>query len=202
MRALERLERDEIVRSTAGSGDQGGDWQLDHDYLAQAVITEERRANRFNALLRDGAEAWRNAGTDLRQRVRTLLPLRTQLELAWARVRWRGRLDPAYCAFAAISTLRVLPLVLLLVIAGWVRSEWDLRTQGQEIVNGLGNGDKDPVSASAVLRLWSAPSSVRRISWMPCCRVRRARARRRYNLGQRVCLVGTGHCRSPGASPA
>jgi hypothetical protein len=113
-KALERLERDEIVREGQDEVAADARWQLDHDYLAVAVAGEERVANRFAVLLRDGADAWERAGSDWYQRYQTLLPVRTQLALVWARIVAR---DPfsyrPYRRYAALSLLRFAPLLLI-----------------------------------------------------------------------------------------
>ncbi len=159
-RVLERLERDEIVRGAAGAADGVADWQLDHDYLARAVLAEERAANRLTALLRDGAEAWEQAGSDWRQRVHSLLPLRTQLALAWAWLRSRGRaVYRPYRFYAAISALRLLPWLLVAALLGWGGMEWGLRSQAQQIVDNL--NENRAIGGGAVLRLWIASPAVR-----------------------------------------
>jgi hypothetical protein len=121
------------------------------------------------------------------------LPLRTR-ELAWARVRWRGRFRTATAPCRDQHAARA-ALVLLLVIAGWVRAGTCGRRQ--EIVNGLGKG-QDPVSARRAAAVVGASSA----RSFPGCPAAESVARKTaVQLGQRACLVGTGHCRSPGASP-
>ena len=86
-RALDRLERDEVVREKSALGDGGSRWQLDHDYIARAVVAEYRAANILSLQLQDGNEAWHMAGSNLRLRYRSLLTLSVQAKLAWARLR-------------------------------------------------------------------------------------------------------------------
>ena len=160
MKALERLERDEIVRGAPSLSEHVTDWQLDHDYLAHAVLAEERTSDRFTVLLRDGAEAWLQAGSNWRQRIRTLLPLRTQLALVWSRLRSRGRFKYGpYRAYAAISALRIAPTLLLIIAIALGEREWSLRAQASEIIDRL-NSDSG-VGARSVLMLWETSPAVR-----------------------------------------
>jgi hypothetical protein len=133
-RALDRLERDEVVREKSALGDGGSRWQLDHDYIARAVVAEYRAANILSLQLQDGNEAWHMAGSNLRLRYRSLLTLSVQAKLALARLRSHGFTYRPYRAYAAISTLRVLPFVLLLAGAGWLWHETTLRAEKRPIV--------------------------------------------------------------------
>ncbi len=159
-KVLDRLERDEVVREKPASGDGGSRWQLDHDYIARAVVAEYRAANILSLQVQDGYEAWHMAGSNIRQRYRNLLTLRVQAKIAWARVQSRGgfRYGP-YRTYAAISTLRALPFVLLLVSAGWLRYEVTLRGASTQIVDGLNEDSRK--GGAAVVALWGASPAVR-----------------------------------------
>jgi hypothetical protein len=75
-------------------------------------------------------------------------------------LRSRGRFAyRPYRTYAAISTLRVMPWVVLIVIMAWGEIEWSLRSQAQEIVDGL-SADRT-IGGSAVFRLWTTSPSVR-----------------------------------------
>ncbi|MDB5470271.1 MAG: hypothetical protein JWR84_1831 [Caulobacter sp.] len=156
-RVLEKLEAEEIVRARPGVESESEEWQLDHDYLARSALAEERAANRFVAVLRDGAEAWSNAGSDVRQRIRTLLPLRSQFALALEKLRSRGRFTyRPYRTYAAWSLLRVVPIALVLALGGAVSREILLQNEARTIVDALSDQTNDPLYA-----LWTAPPSIR-----------------------------------------
>jgi tetratricopeptide (TPR) repeat protein len=152
-KALARLTRDEVVREFDEGGMDASRWQLDHDYLAAAVIAEERLTNPNAAVLRDKADAWeRTAGMGLWQRYRALLPVGTQLALAWAKIRsWRRFSYQPYRRFAALSLLKPAPLILIAAAAGgwalWLSSpSYQIRqmiaeaphVKGEESIDGLG----------------------------------------------------------------
>jgi hypothetical protein len=159
-KALDRLERDEVVREKPASGEGGSRWQLDHDYIARAVAAEYRAANTLSLQLRDGNDAWRIAGSNIRQRYRSLLTLSVQAKLAWARVQSRhGFTYGPYRAYAAISTLRASPLVLLLAGTAWLWHEQALRTTATQIMDGL-NEDRYK-GGPAAIALWEASPAVR-----------------------------------------
>jgi hypothetical protein len=62
-RALEELERGEIVRNASDIETGFTAYRLEHDYLTRGVLAAERRANRWHYLLEDCAKTWRNAGS-------------------------------------------------------------------------------------------------------------------------------------------
>jgi hypothetical protein len=119
-KALERLVRDEIVRQREEDVVTGLVWQLDHDYLAGAIVAEERASNHLAVVLRDAAEAWDSSSGWL-QRYRTLLPIRTQLTLAWAKLRAGSTFSyESHRRFAILSLLRAAPpLLVVIALAGW-----------------------------------------------------------------------------------
>ena len=157
--ALARLEREEVVREKPASGDQSSRWQLDHDYIARAVLAESRAANKLTLLLQDSGEAWRMAGSDIRQRYRSLLPLSLQVKLAWTRLWSRaGFVYRPYRPYAALSTLRALPFVLPLIGAAWLWGEVTLRTEAAQIVDDLSTGPKGKIAA---IVLWKSSPAVR-----------------------------------------
>jgi hypothetical protein len=53
-RALEQLARDEVMRERPDGGETGPRWQLDHDYLARAVMAEHRRPTHCRRACRMG----------------------------------------------------------------------------------------------------------------------------------------------------
>jgi tetratricopeptide (TPR) repeat protein len=84
-------------------------------------MAEERVANRFAVLLRDSATAFQQAGPIWSQRYLALLPVRTQLVLAWTKLRSpRTFFYGPYGGYAALSLLKLLPLFLVIAgCAGW-----------------------------------------------------------------------------------
>jgi hypothetical protein len=89
-KALEELERSEIVRSPSDPESGRIVYRLDHDYLTRGVSAAQRQANRWHYLLEDGAEAFQSAGT-LWKKWKALLPVGTQCRLALERARGRFR---------------------------------------------------------------------------------------------------------------
>ncbi len=159
-KALDRLRRDEVIREKPVSGEYGSRWQLDHDYIARAVLAENRAANKLWLALQDGAYAWHTAGSNIRLRYRSLLPLSVQVNLVWARIRsFRGFTYRPFRFYAALSTLRALPIVLLLAAGGWLWHEESLRSSAMQIIDGL-NEDRNK-GAPAVIALWRASPAVR-----------------------------------------
>ncbi|SDH74676.1 ATP-binding protein [Roseospirillum parvum] len=114
---LEDLERREVMRQRASSDLENPLWQLDHDYLANAVLEAERRANRWTYRLEDGARALAAANgplwTTWRNRWRALLPTGVQIAFLVDRLRSRFRYGK-FRGYAWVSTLRFAPHVLVL----------------------------------------------------------------------------------------
>lgn len=135
---LSELARSEIVRQVPNAETGENEWQLDHDYLAQAVLHEERQQHRHAAMLRDAAAAWRASVGDWRMRWRALLPLRTQMQLAWARIKPQGTFEyGTESGFARLSLLRSVPVIIALAaisVAGWW---YQIVKQAEEFVDAL-----------------------------------------------------------------
>jgi hypothetical protein len=157
-------------------------WVLDHDYLCRGVLAAERRADRWGTALRDAYEAFRAAGTGWKARWRALLPIGTQLRLAFERL--RGRLEYGRTVrYAALSTLRFAPLLIVLVLLVLSGREWyriRVSSQGQSLVDRIGveyNDDlliRDIAAASEDVRIsilhqaLSSPARAERLdSWIP-----------------------------------
>jgi hypothetical protein len=88
---LDLLVREEVIRWRVDSGTGERYWLLDHDYLARAVREAERRANRWQRALAEGAKALADAGASWPRRWRALLPPKTQLDFFLDRLRGRFR---------------------------------------------------------------------------------------------------------------
>ena len=59
---LDLLAQEEVIRRRVDPGTGEGSWLLDHDYLARAVREADRRANRWQRALAEGAKALADAG--------------------------------------------------------------------------------------------------------------------------------------------
>ncbi|WP_341677779.1 hypothetical protein [Niveibacterium sp. SC-1] len=157
--ALARLTERELIRRVPNAETGVDDWRLDHDCLAHAIDEDERRSARYSVLLREHARRWRRAGPRRRDRWRALLPLGTQIRLAWARLRGELNTYGEETRFARISLLRFAPplLATALVSATGLVLWRDVETEreAQRIVAGLGS------SKERILEAWMAPEPVR-----------------------------------------
>jgi hypothetical protein len=121
-KALEELERGEMIRS-AGDPDTGlAAYRLDHDYLTRGVSAAVRRANRWHYLLEDGAKLYESAGS-LAKQWKALLPIAAQCRLAWERMHGPLRYGQQR-SYALASLARFAPMGLL---AHLIRPDGDLR---------------------------------------------------------------------------
>jgi len=117
-RVLSVLDQKGVVRHRAGDGaDISPIWSLYHDHLARAVVAANRHADRWQRLLQERHRALQGAGS-WASRWRALLSPREQLRLIGAtrarKVRWAD-----YRMFAAFSGLRLLPFLMMIILA-WV----------------------------------------------------------------------------------
>jgi dihydroorotate dehydrogenase len=122
---LKELERGEMLRSASDPESGLVAYRLDHDYLTRGVLAAERRANRWQYVLADGAKGFENAGS-LSTRWKALLPIVIQLQLAWQRIRGRFRYGTQR-SYALASLLRLVPFAvvfLVLSVGGWQFSRW------------------------------------------------------------------------------
>jgi hypothetical protein len=78
------LEQEEVIRRVPSPG-SAPVWQLDHDYLAHAVLREAAQAERWRAALREGLSRFKDAEGSLRRRWAALLPIPAQARYWWAR---------------------------------------------------------------------------------------------------------------------
>ncbi|SDE73580.1 hypothetical protein SAMN05421720_1116 [Rhodospira trueperi] len=120
---LESLEQREVLRQRAKDGPHCTQWQLDHDYLACAVLEADRRANRWTHRLEAGARALAAAKGPMsmtwRARWKALLPVGTQIAFLMDRLLNRFRYGE-FRGYARLSTLRVAPYVLTLAVMGTI----------------------------------------------------------------------------------
>jgi len=121
-KALERLAYDELIRKRSNDLENGAGWQLDHDYLAEAVLVAERVNKQLEVALRNAEEAWeRTAGLNVLARYRALLPITTLISLfvTWVASKRSFPLRP-YRDFLLISSLKLLPIIIIIFgLIGW-----------------------------------------------------------------------------------
>jgi hypothetical protein len=165
-RALGMLEDREVVRRTVAAGTGGVARVLDHDYLWRGVVEAERRADRWQVLMRDSYREWDEARGQLVRRWWTgLLEPWTQGVLLYQRLRGRLRYGEA-SGYAARSVVRVLPyLALGAVTWGGVAWELDQRAAAtaRGLLNGIGGSDYiTDLEMSQLRELALQPQSVRR----------------------------------------
>ena len=156
--ALAVLAAREIVRPAGGDGAEPA-WQLDHDYLARAVLAEARAADRWGTSLAEGLARFRNAGDGSRTRWRALLPMGTQACLLWERLRGRLRYGEA-ASYAGLSAIKpLLALVLLATLAGG-----GVAARREFVMDGLARALAERFTtapAVTVMQVWAAPPAER-----------------------------------------
>jgi hypothetical protein len=128
--ALGLLERNDLIRMRADLDTKTEAWQLDHDYLCEAVFEVERRWNRWRSTLSQAYESYQNAGRSIWRRWKALLPLRLQVALLVQRIRGSGFRYGKMRGFALVSLFRLIQALLILCLL-WVVA--GLMVAGQEI---------------------------------------------------------------------
>ncbi len=156
---LSALQRDELVRPAEElSGEIA--WQLDHDYLARAVLAEARQADRWSVALHEGNSRYEDSVGNWRLRWRALMSFGPLTRVIWERM--CGRLSygnaASYVWLSAVKT-GVKALFLLLLVAAtycWNRDRL-LTDEASRLVNSFGGGNAE----QAVLIVWRAPAPLR-----------------------------------------
>jgi Novel STAND NTPase 1 len=156
---LSALQSDEVVRP-AESIDSANAWQLDHDYLARAVLWEARQAERWASALREGKARYDEAVGDWRRRWAALLPFFMLIRVCWERARKRVTFGEA-AGFVRLSALRHALFLLLVVsfgIAAFTLNEDRLLTSDAiRLVERFGGSNE----RDAVLEVWRAAEPLR-----------------------------------------
>lgn len=156
---LAALQHDEIIRPANGAAGQVA-WQLDHDYLARAVMQHASQQKRWPIALAEGQLAHERAAGNWRRRYTTLLPMLLLLRLCWERLRRRLRFGAA-SGYVATSALKPLGLALALSLAAWATLDWRqdlaLTESANRLVSALGGSGR----VDAVMGLWRAPDRLR-----------------------------------------
>jgi tetratricopeptide (TPR) repeat protein len=161
-RALAELQQEDIVRPADASG-VGLAWQLDHEYLARAVLAEAREADRWPIALAEGAARYREADANWRARWAALLPIWSQLRMVWERLRGRLRYGEA-AGYAAASAIKPAVLVLVLAASGeaarWVHHDLTMAEAARRLATGyVGRNASEDARASD--GIWRAEPAVR-----------------------------------------
>jgi hypothetical protein len=125
-KAIEELERAELLRRLTIAEAQEPLWQLDHDYLTRGVGAAERRASRWRYLLTDGALALANAQGRFLASWRALLPIRDQIALffAWVRGMHNYEGGASYAFFSLAKFLPILVCAVAVGISAWQYLQW------------------------------------------------------------------------------
>lgn len=154
-RALLALQSRDIVRPVG----REAAWQLDHDYLARAVLTEARQADRWGSRLVEGYVQFKDARGSWRRRLDALLPTGVQARLLWERLRGRLRYREA-AGYARLSAVKPASLVTVLLLGGWgaytLERDLTLGRSAQALANRFGTGDP-----AVALEVWRASESLR-----------------------------------------
>jgi uncharacterized membrane-anchored protein YjiN (DUF445 family) len=156
---LHCLQEDEVVRPAAAVNGESS-WQLDHDYLAAAVLSEARAANRWAVALDEGRERYSDAAGKWLRQWNALLPMTTLARLAWEYARRRLIIRGAsrYLLASAIKPLLLLLCLALTLIAARI---WDqdrrLTAEAIRVVDSFGGSQGD----GAVMEIWHGSSALR-----------------------------------------
>ena len=156
---LGRLQQDEVVRPAEAVGDASA-WQLDHDYIARAVLAEARQSDRWSVALREGGARYEGAAGDWKRRRAALLPLGTLIRVCWERARGRLRFGET-AHYARMSAIKPTAVILVLGLTG-VASHLayrELLALGRTfaIIQDFGTR----FELDAVLQVWRAPEPLR-----------------------------------------
>ena len=156
---LRCLQDDEVVRPAAPVNGENA-WQLDHDYLAAAVLAEARAAHRWAVALDEGKERYNEAAGKWLRQWHTLLPMTTLARLAWEHARRRLIIRDA-SRYLMASTIKPLLLVTCLVLTctGIRLWEQDLRLTAEAIrvIDAFGGSQGD----EAVMEIWHGSTALR-----------------------------------------
>ena len=158
--ALELLAKQEITRQRLEARSIDAVWQLDHDYLANAVIELDKRDNRWRYVLEDKARRFRDAGTWV-ARFKTLLSPWEQVRIALQAARpARHRLRYApHQRFAALSALRLVlnPWLPLIVVVAMTANWWWIQEQARDLYSWIGHSSS--ISDTEAQALWDMTQS-------------------------------------------
>jgi flagellin-specific chaperone FliS len=156
---LDALQHEEVVRPAEAMGGESA-WQLDHDYLARAVLAQVRQTNRWAIALREGKARYDEAAGNLRRRYNTLLPVGTLVRICWERGRNRLRFGAA-AGYAQMSAIKPAAAVLIFTMIGAAVIVWNqdrlLTAEANRLINRFGSSG----GAEAVLLTWRAPEPLR-----------------------------------------
>ena len=153
------LQADNIVRPAEGVGRENS-WQLDHDYLAVAVLTESKLACRWSIVLQTGLNRFLEAKGNWKKRWSSLLPISVQARIFWERARGRLRYGDAV-SYARLSLIKPALCLLLISIVFSSAEAWHqnylVEINAQKIFDGFGSSNEK----LAVINSWRASKDVR-----------------------------------------
>jgi hypothetical protein len=157
---VEQLQKEELVRPADSVGGTPA-WQLDHDYLARAVILESQQANRLVVALCDAKTRYDRAPVRWRWWTASL-GIPTLIGVLWGRLRGRLTIGDAG-RYVAISLVRpgIQALCLFAAIVGgyaWSRDQ-ALTAEAMHIVDRF--GVDYAINASAAFDVWRASDRLR-----------------------------------------
>ena len=153
---IKSLEGDGLVRRRVDPG-RGEVWQLYHDYLARGVIQLDRKDRKWEIRLAEAAKAFgRVIGPWAKWQA--LLRPRMQVRLAWERLRGEVRYGP-YGRFAALSTMRLIVNLWLVLAVGAAYGSWVWFTQQEAARLFSTIGLEERISRDEVETLWEITQS-------------------------------------------
>jgi hypothetical protein len=157
---LGELQHDEVVRPAETLGSDSV-WQLDHDYLARAVLKEARNTDRWAIALSEGKAHYEAAAGSWRSRYAALLPFTTLMRLCWERLQNRLKFGRA-ADYALMSAVKPALVALCVALAGagayFQNHDRQLTLEAYQLINRYAAED----GKQAVLLTWQAPEPLRR----------------------------------------
>ncbi len=156
------LEQEELIRPSHVAG-QEESWQVDHDYLARAIIAEGRQANPWGERLRDGKARFDEA-VGFGPKMARLLPVGDFFRIGWERL--RGRMAPfgAAAGYFRRSAVKPAGLVLLAALvcigsAVWMH-QWQVDRKAEDIITAMTTSEDAATQAAARDQIWRADASL------------------------------------------
>ena len=123
------------MREKPGTEGDESRWRLDHDYIARAILAESRYASWLMQQLQEGNAAWNAPGSNVAQRIRTLLPLAAQAKFLWALDGLNS--DSRQGAAAVLALWELSPVVRDAVVDHLLNSPARLRAVGSDRVHAV-----------------------------------------------------------------
>lgn len=188
---LSSLQADQIVRTYFLDSNDAA-WQLDHDYLVDAVLADYRQANRWSTELFEQSSKFNQSDNSLVQRWSALLSTYSFFRILWEGLckRLPFDMDRRYLIFSGLKQGVLAGCLVLsgsLVFFGY--QDYELTKRADELVNQI----VVPEDEKGVLDIWLSEESLRE-------RVLRIMAKK--NIGQLGIAVDNGWHRAQGGNTA